>query len=104
MLRYQSVSDRLASVALLDADHQTLKIINVMHVGMAVRIDDQGLTGDHIWRAKVRHLFTLGGDRRAGCNAVVGAVIEASENAFVVRALKPDQLPLAAKKLRNALH
>ena len=46
MLQDKSLSDRLACIALLHAYNQSLKIINSMHVRMAIRINNKRLAGN----------------------------------------------------------
>ncbi len=104
MLGDKSIGDRLACIALLDADDQTLKIVDSMHVWMAARIDDQRLSGNDIRRTEIGDLFPLRGDRRAGGDAVISARIKTGKDVVEIRALIPDQLPLPAELFRDALH
>ena len=104
MLGDEFIGDRLAGVALLHADDQTLEVGDAMHAWMAAGIDDEGLAGHHIGRAEIDDLLAAGRDGGARSDAVIAARIETGEDAVEVGALVRHQPPFATELFGNALH
>src|SRR3984885_7745828 len=104
MLGDELIRYRLAGIAVLHADHKTIKIVDAAHPLMPRRIDHERLSGQRIGRAKVSALSASRLDRRAGSDAVISAGIEAGENAVEVGAVVANELPCSAELAGNALH
>jgi hypothetical protein len=81
VLSHQPVSHRLARIAPLHPNGQTVEVVDTTHVWQPNRIDDQRLTREKVGLAEIRDLLALGRDGRTGGDAVIGSAIKTGEDA-----------------------
>ncbi len=89
---------------MLNADHQTTKVIDAMHLRMARGINHQGLARYRVRRAEIRDAFARGRDGGAGSHTIIRAGFEAGENAVEIAARVRHELPNAAELSGDMLH
>jgi len=78
-LRDEPVGDRLAGVALLDADGEAGEVVDGSDVRQPSGVDGQRLSGDQVWRDELRLGLPTGCNGGARGDAVVSPELRASK-------------------------
>lgn len=89
---------------MLHADHHAGKIIDRADVRRRVDVHDQALAGADVGFAERRHELALGGDRRAGCDAVPAPISKTAEDTVEIGPRVAVEPPLQPELAGDRLH
>lgn len=89
---------------MLHPDNHAAQIVNRADMRGCLGVADQALAGSDIGCAEGRHTFASRRDRRAGGDAVEGAVRKPGEDAIEIAAGVGNEPPLQAELRRDRLH